>query len=252
MKKYFVCALAALSFTACVNEDGLLSETKGYINLNVNADNEMVVTRAEQTVSDLSNWTINIKKGGNAAANWTATQGYAAGTDYSAEVYNYADDDAANKANNGWGDARYSGATENNFEVKAGQSTTVNIDCGTAKNTKVTATFADGFTSLVTNYNITLAGRGLTFNSTNASSANAYYAANTNVSYTLTYTYKGTEKKVENCSLNTGNAGTATNILVNANDNGTIALNITYDDAWTTGNEQSITIDAATGAQVTE
>ena len=51
MKKYFVCALAALSFTACVNEDGLLNETKGYINLNVNADNEMVVTRAEQTVS---------------------------------------------------------------------------------------------------------------------------------------------------------------------------------------------------------
>lgn len=251
MKKYFVCALAALSFTACVNEDGLLSETKGYINLNVNADNEMVVTRAEQTVSDLSNWTIIIKKNGTPAASWSSTQVYAAGTDYSAEVYNYVDDNAAIAANNNWGAARYEGATSNTFKVEAGKTTNVEINCGKAKNTKLTVTFAEGFTKLekVSDYNVNLTTRNLTFNQNNTT-AEAFYAANQSVPYTLNYKYNNDSKTI-NGTVNTGEAGTATNIMVNANTNGTITLTIKYDDAWTQGTEQSITIDAATGEEVT-
>ena len=261
MKKFFVCALAALSFTACVNEDGLLSESKGYINLNVNTDNEMVVTRAEQTVgaSELTNWTINIKKGNAAAPEWSTTQVYAAGTDYSAEVYNYVDDNAANNENGGWGAARYYGKTNSNFEVKAGQTTPVEINCGKAQNTKVTVSFTTDFTTLkdnsgnllITDYSVTLQNRSLVFNKDNTLTAAAYYAAKTDINYTLSYKYNGNTKTV-NGELNTGEAGTATNITINANTNGTISLTIKYDDAWNVATDKTITIDAATGAEVTE
>lgn len=258
MKKFFVCALAALSFTACVNEDGLLSESKGYINLNVNADNEMVATRATQTVTDLSKWyvTVSPETVGNTAAGSTTTTGqitanglaaksFKAGG-YKIDVQSHASEAAAYS---GAGEAYYEGTTSQAI-VKG--TNTVTVSCGTAKNCRVKADISNlaDFTQ-ITDLKITASQDGRS-NYDFTSTSTAYFYAAKDISYTISYKYNGESKNTGTKTISSPAAATEYQIIVKTNENGTIQLTITYDDEFATGANEEITIDAATGAEVTE
>ena len=107
MKKIFLAVMAVgMSLTSCMNEEFPNEAKYGYINVNV-ANDPVIATRAETTVSDLSTWTI--------LANNTDLKsvGYKimAGT-YTVTAKNYTDAEAALSANDNWGDAYYEGSTE--------------------------------------------------------------------------------------------------------------------------------------------
>ena len=259
MKKFFVCALAALSFTACVNEDGLLSESKGYINLNVNTDNEMVVTRADnQTVTDLSKWyvTVSPETVGNTAAGSTTTTGqitanglaaksFKAGG-YKIDVQSHTSEDAAYS---GAGEAYYEGTTS---QAIAKGTNTVTVSCGKAKNCRVKADISGlaDFTQ-ITDLKITASQDGRSdydFTSTST----AYFYAVKDISYTIRYKYNGEDKSTNAKTISSPAAATEYQIIVKTNENGTIQLTITYDDVFADGTDENITIDAATGTEVTE
>lgn len=244
MKKYFVCALAALSFTACVNEDGLLSETKGYINLNVNAEENVSVTRG--TVSNTAtDWYVKVNQDEPITVAALAGKAYGAKANNTLTAYNYADMAAALAANDGRGAAYWTGNSEN-FAIEAGKTANVTVDCGAAKNAAFDVVYNDNFKAVATNYNLvaTASSRSLEFNT--MTNGVAYFEAG-KITYTLTATVNS--KNVNVSKDLTLEAGTKTTLTVKANTNGTISLTINYND-MTDADAQEITIDAATGAEV--
>ena len=252
MKKNFLPIIAlALSATACVSDADLdVADNKGYINVSVSADNSME-TRAEQTVSDFSDWAITVRKSSEANdIKWSSGKAFAAGT-YSVTAKRFGGEDRAYTQNNDWGDAYYEGTTTESVTVVAGKSADATIICGQAKNARLKVkvnSLPEAFTEVSVVANNAANTRTLTFNSS-TNNKPAYFMATEQVSYTLKYKYNGTDK------LNSGvitmkGAATENIITVSANDNGLISVTIKYDDAFGNGNSSTITIDAATGNEV--
>ena len=246
MKKFFVCALAALSLTACVNEDGLLSESKGYINLNVNTEESVNVTRGT-VPSTATDWYVKVNSDAAITVAALASKAYSAKTDNTLTAYNFVDMAAALAANNGRGAAYWTG-TSGTFDIEAGKSANVTVNCGAAKNAAFDVVYNDNFKAVATNYNIVAAAgtRSLEFNTT--TNGVAYFEAG-KITYTLTASVNS--KNVNVSKDLTLEVGTKTTLTVKANTNGTISLTINYDEL-TDAAAQEITIDAATGAEVTE
>ena len=257
---YFpICVVLSTMIAACStndelvpgNEDFASEKGVGYIALEgVTAD---VETRAIQTVSDLTAWTVVVTNSEsvekfNGAASGLATQAFdAEKSPYTLTVSNYASLDAALAANSGWGDAWYSG--NNTVTVEKGKTTAVTVACGAADDARLGVSFDASFTSVATGYSITAVKSGvdggLVFNASTPADKYAYYNGGTTVSYTLAYTFGG-ESKSFSRTVALGANGTQKTLNVMLNSNGKVALSITYNDSFTTTTED-ITIDGGSG-----
>lgn len=247
MKKRILPIIAlALSATACVSDADLdVADNKGYINVSVSADNSME-TRASTTVGNINSW---IKKVDDAY--WSVSTGYIAG-EHTVSVSNYASITEALNAKDGWGDMYFEGSSTVN--VIKGETVNAEVDCGTAKNARLSVTFS--LPSVFTNYNVKATTtdterniKDFTFNE-NTTDKYAYFKATEVITYELSYTYDSSSKTV-NGSITMGGKATDNKINISANDNGKITITIKADETFTTGASQTITIDAATGEQVT-
>ena len=240
MKKIYFATLA-LAMTACVsNEDLNPVDNYGYIDVNVSND-PVMVTRGEQSVNDLTGWTIKTQLGESAAEDWTSTKPYKAGT-YKVIAQSHENETAWQSANSSWGAAYYEG-TDNEVIVSAGQTGAAEISCGNAQNARLKVEFS--LVSNFTEYSLK-AERDLVFNASNSETALAYYAATEEVDYTFSYKYNGTPKAKAG-KITMKGAATENIISISSNDNGKISITISYNDTFGKGNSETLTFDAATG-----
>lgn len=247
MKKIYLAALT-LAMTACVSNDDLNPvDNYGYIDVNVSND-PVMVTRAVQNVGNISSWTITTQKGTNTSETWSSEKAYEAGN-YTVVAQNYVDESAWKGANDNYGAAFYQG--EKVVEVKAGETAPAKIECGKAKNAKLTVTIANMPTAFsdVTLTAVRDNSTRLTF--TKENNKEAFFGASETVTYSLSYKYNSTNKAIENQSITMRGAATNNVITISANDNGLISVTITYDDSFTEGNSSTLKFDAATGEKVT-
>ncbi len=282
MKKYFMFAMAAaamLSVTSCMNERDMdlapsqelsAKEGVGYIRLNVSSDDEMA-TRATHSTNatgdevslDASNWTVSVSNA-TLSTNWSgkvsdlASHPFSAATGYTVTASNYANLKAAlaaTPASGDFGDAFYSG-TSAAFEVTAGGTATPTIVCGQAKNAKLAVSL--GTLTGITINSISVVGsdgdggnRTIPFYSvsgqtvTNNTNKVAYFKADDELTYTVTYT---TNSKPGTFSNKITLAEHTSNTLsITSTATGLITLTISYNDEFGTGQTKTVTIDAATG-----
>lgn len=241
-KTFYAMALALVGLSSCTNE--VLNDVDAMGTIVLSVSNDEQVTRAAQTVEDLNAWIVKANDGSKDISLTTASTKVKAGT-YSITANSHTDAAAALAANNGWGAAYYEGSTSD-VVVEAGKTVPATVNCGTAKNARLKVQF-----SLIRNfteYSLT-AERGLVFNSDNAASALAYYAATEEVEYTLNYKYNGTPKEITG-KITMKGAATENIISIASNDNGTISVTVNYDDTFGTGNSENLEFDAATGDEV--
>lgn len=256
MKKTLVILSLAVLACACGQEINTVKVAGdyGYMKLAMSADEAMDQVKSTTVASeDLANWHVTVtgeklQDPFECTANNLASKAFEAGT-YDVEVYNYVDDAAANAANEGWGAARYTGKTEG-VTVEKGKTNPVTVECGKAKNARFTVVFTESFTSIldeeeVASYTFTYSARNIVFSST-TSAKWAYEQASKEVGYTLSYKYGGATKTY-NGTFAMGAAGTEKKVNVMANSNGTITLTITYDETFDAADDETVTIDAATG-----
>lgn len=252
MKKILFAAMAlGMCMTSCMNEEFPNAVQYGYINLNVSND-PTLQTRADQTVSesDLSNWTIKTKFGEEAEQIWGAQKAYKAGT-YVVSAKSHENEEAWRNANDYWGAAYYEG-TDEDVKVTRGETVTAVIECGTAKNAKLTVTIA-GMPQAFKNVEVrAVRAEGKTLTFTGANSKEAFFGAVEEVIYSIHYTYNDSDKEITGKTITMAGPATNNNINITANDNGLINVNITYNDEFTTGTNADFTFDAATGDIVTQ
>lgn len=250
MKKILFAAMAlGMCMTSCMNEEFPNAVQYGYINLNVSND-PTLQTRAVQTVSDITTWTIKTKFGGEAEQSWSENKAYKAGT-YVVSAQSHESEAAWKSANENWGAAYYEG-TDNEVTVTRGETETAVIECGTAKNAKLTVRIVempDAFQNVevraVRNETTTL-----TFNGSEGQQA--FFKAGEEVKYSIHYTYNDVPKIIDNKTITMADAATNNIITIQANDNGLISVNIKYDDSFGEGESEDFTFDAATGDIVTQ
>ena len=239
MKKTIFSIMAlAMAMVSCTNEEIITpAEQYGYINVNVtNEPLEENVAQTRATVADYKTWVVTAGD-----IDLTKDNKVPAGT-YKVTAKSHTNMDAALALEDKWGVAYYEGSAEN-IVVAAGQTATAEISCGKAKNGRITTSF--NLAEVFTDVSIEV-GRELTFNKDNQSKK-AYFEPG-EVSYTLKYKYNGSEEKSIPGAVTVA-AGTEHIISVSSNSNGTITVNITYDDTFANGEDQNINFDAATGNQ---
>lgn len=247
-------AIAALAFTSCSNEVDMFQSVqseKGYIALNVDATEPISVSATRGTVSaSATDWYVKLNNGSQMTVASIAGKAFNASTNNTLTVYNYTSMETALATNSGRGAAYWTG-TSASFDIEAGKTANVSVNCGTAKNAAFSVVFNSTFTAVAaTGYKVTAstgsgdAKRSLVFDASN--STTAYYESGT-LTYTLEASVNG--KNVEVSKDVTLTAGTNTQLTVKSNTNGTINLTITYTD-FTTDTTNEVTIDAATGAEV--
>lgn len=275
MKKFFMCAVAVaatMSLTSCLSEEEVNLENgeKGTINVSIEADNSLATRASVATVTDWyafvdGEGTDNDFGTGETHLQMTdlATTKFPYGT-YSVTVSNFANMAAAHKTNSNLGAAYYEG-TES-ATVRANDATNVTINCGKAKNVKfdVTQTGFDGTeeTGLYfTNVSITsndkeaarITGTGDTNFSALTTSTSAFFQAGTKLGYTINWKKDGTDKHY-NGEITLAGAGTQNYLSLAINADGTITIanttGITYDETWTDGTTQTITVNAETGEKI--
>lgn len=267
MKKYFMCAMAVaatMSLTSCLSEDEMNLENgeKGTINVRIEADNSLATRASVATVTDWyafvdGEGTDNDFGTGETHLQMTdlATTKFPYGT-YSVTVSNFANMAEAHKINSNLGAAYYEG-TES-ATVRANDATNVTINCGKAKNVKfdVTQTGFEGttetglyFTNVVITSNSTEASRTPTL----TTATSAFFQASTTLGYTINWKKDGTDKHF-NGSITLAGAGTQNYLSLAINADGTITIanttGITYDETWTDGTTQTITVNAETGEKI--
>lgn len=260
MKKsiFSTLVLSAMTLCSCMSEEEMfqpLDNSLATIELNISNNEELnVSTRAAQTVLDFTQWYASATKD----AESTPVAGISKASDlvgktfepgsYTFKVSNH-ENLAASLANASSAGAAYYEASVTKDLVKG--VNTLTLDCGTAKNSKITVDWSG--TSGVT---------GLTFNNVTATQDSRTYTYDTsgnsaffdagegkNVSCTLNYTFNGTEKQLPK-DIAVANAATNYKLTIKANSNGTITtITINYDDGFTEGTTETVTIDAATGGK---
>lgn len=260
MKKHFipVCvAVVAAAFTACSSEVETTPAASGEatIVLNVSNDSEMKVatTRASVTSSDLSKWAAKVTKNSEAEQTTTADQlsgmTFKKGDAVTITVSNYKDLATA-MPEKAAGNAYYEG-TSDNTTLKAGANP-ITISCGKAKNCRVKATWTNTesikITGIETKQTTDGSARSYTFTSSNT---DAYYYASQNIEYTVHYTFNNEEEKnLTGKSIANPEAAKEYVLNVVSNSNGSITINIEYEDTFDKGKDTTITIDAVTGEEV--
>lgn len=253
MKKLFIlgCAALALVATSCNNESETTLNPEGnygFINLNLGAD-ELLNTRATVSGDDLNNWMVEVNSDAAISASAIASKAYAASNTNTLSVYNYANMDAALAANAGRGAGYWTG-TSDNFVIEAGKSTSVNVDCGAPQNAAFKVVFNETFTSIADeDYKVvaTSGERNIPYDASHLT--DGFFAPTTTMSYTLTGTIGEKAVNITKSDI-TLTAGKRTILTVNANTNGTITLEINYDDF--TNENSSITVDALTGGEAAQ
>jgi hypothetical protein len=240
MKKTIFSIMAlAMAMVSCTNE--VLTDVDGYGTIVLSVNNDETVTRSAKAVADLNGWIVKANNGSENISLTTASTKVKAGK-YIVSAKSHASE---NEALTGWGAAYYEG-TSGEVTVTAGQPADAVVNCGTAKNARLKVQFS--LISNFTEYSLT-AERGLVFDSENAASALAYYAATEEVEYTLSYKYNNTPKEITGTITMKG-AATENIISIASNDNGTISVTVNYDDTFGTGNSENLEFDAATGEEV--
>ena len=265
MKKFFLCAVAVaatMSLTSCLSEEEVNLEkgSKGYISVNVSADNELA-TRATQQVAAVGEWFAVVNNGTSnvygtdaekkAIGETLASTPFAPGT-YSVKVSNYANLAAAYTANNNFGDAYYEGEATGQT-VETAKTKEVSVACGKAKNAKFVLDYT-AFAGTLNNVAVTATSHNVTFAKNASTLANAaYFNAAEELNFTINYEINGNTGKTYAGTFTMGNAATLNTLKIKSNTNGTISIiSITYDDDFTTpGTTTEVEIDAATGAVVT-
>lgn len=243
MKKTIFSIMAlAMAMTSCTNE--VLTDVDGYGTIVLSVNNDETVTRSAKAVADLNGWIVKASNSSEEITLTTASTKVKAGK-YTVSAKSHASAADALTVNDGWGAAYYEG-TSGEVTVEAGQPAVAIVNCGTAKNARLKVQFS--LINNFTEYSLT-ADRGLVFNSDNAASALAYYAATEEVGYTLKYKYNGAEKTISG-KITMNGAATENIISIASNDNGTISVTINYDDTFGTGNSENLEFDAATGDEV--
>ena len=243
MKKTIFSIMAlAMAMTSCTNE--VLTDVDGYGTIVLSVNNDETVTRLAKAVADLNGWIVKASNSSEEITLTTASTKVKAGK-YTVSAKSHASAADALTVNDGWGAAYYEG-TSGEVTVEAGQPANAIVNCGTAKNARLKVQFS--LVSNFTEYSLT-ADRGLVFNSDNAASALAYYAATEEVEYTLRYKYNGTQKEITG-TITMNGAATENIISISSNDNGTISVTVNYDDTFGTGNSENLEFDAATGDEV--
>lgn len=251
MKKLFtLIATAALVLGSCTSEKPEWAEEtiqdKATINLSITNDDAMVITRAEQT-ADNNAWYAKVGSEAMAAASSIVGKAYNPG-DYTITVANFATESAAYEAYEGAGSAYY---TAQKSVTLAKGANTVSIECGTAKNSKLTIdwTGTTGISGLAMN-SVTAKQEAKSRTYSYTAAGSAFFYAGTDITYTIAYSYNGADKQIDG-TIAAPAAATEYKLNVSANSNGSITtLTITYDDAFAAGETTTITIDAATGAKV--
>ena len=268
-------ALAALTFTSCSNEVDMfqtIGSEKATIDLNVSND-VLMATRASTGIDaeDYAKWLVNVSPNANATnpgttteTGWISASPSTTGTcignrtfntgDYTIEVRNYSDADAAYKANDDRGDAYYVGSV--NKTLTKG-SNTVTIDCKQAQNCRITVNLSDLVAvNTIINPSVTVTQDSRVKACPALEDGDTgYFIPGEPLSYVLNYWYKApgettaTEKHSTSVSIESPAIHTEYSIVATTTDTGKIVLTIECDGYFNPVNQPTITIDAATGKE---
>lgn len=276
MKKYFFSALAAvamLNLTSCLSEEEVnltKGETeKGYINLNLSADNTLMTRATVQNWGEgafnASSWWVTVTPQSPATDTYSGQIGteskglavtpFGAGN-YTVAVSNYETLKDALEINSNLGVAYYAGSTEANaVTVTAGGTATPMIACGTAQNAALSVNVASAFSGIsgatINSLTVTDGVRDddVVFvdreNSVSILNTPAYFPASTTLNYSVNYTINTVTKTY--LGTITLDRATTNTLSITSNQNGSITIQISYDDTMTQDKTQTITIDAASG-----
>lgn len=265
MKKIFIFAAALAAMTACnknVLAPGLSDEDYGFIALNLDADTEIVATKAQTTVEKNGseyNVTLYKKDGSNFTTVWTKDYKDIAASNLKqpagtykiyAENYTVAESLAAN---NNYGDVRVTGNTDE-IDLAAGATEPATVACSPV-NAKVSIAYADGFTTTFTSPTVYINGdrRGaleMTPYSTETNADNsksiAYFSeTTTTITYSLTATVNSTEKTWNGNFTITPQKWNK--ITFSSQNNGSFEITITADDQITEVETVPVNLDPLEG-----
>ena len=170
-----------------------------------------------------------------------------AGT-YTITAQSHDSEEAANTLNT-YGEPYFYGTSTET--ISAGQSKDVTINCGKAKNSKLTLVNSLN-TSVFTNIklNATSPNRELSLSTQNPS---AFYSTGTKVSYNISYKYNNSQAETvikdngQDFTITIAEAAKDYQIKLSSTDNGTINVTVTFENTFGEEESASITIDAATG-----
>lgn len=257
MKKIYLAALT-LAMTACVSNDDLNPvDNYGYIDVNVSND-PVMVTRAEgdPEVENLNAWTIIATNSTGANVEYDKTNKYIKVNEgsYTIKASNYSNAGQALLANEGLGDAYYEGSAT--CEVSPGSTTSVKIECGQAKNSriKLLSTLDDAFSNVKLNV---IGERQKSLNINDVMYFNIGEGG-TQISYNITYTHNlagnvtlpATNSASNYFTLRLDNPAYEYQIRLSSNSNGIIYVTVTWNTSFTESISQTIQFDAATGEKV--
>lgn len=268
MKKLFTFALAAatlVGFSACSNDEENALSDKGYINLNVTAD-QIVATRAAVDAPVAEWYALVTNSDGTPVFGTTASKdliGTALAStkltagQYKVAVSNYANEAGWKAANSGYGNAYFTGSyydatTETDYvTVVAGTTKNISIACGKAQNARFSIA-SGGFagSALTVTANDATNNRSLTFSKAAGTISNvAYYDASVTLALKIEYTINNKSNTL-NKNLTLGGAGTNNTLTISSDQNGYISVSITYDSDYAEGGQtQTIEIDSSTGGE---
>ena len=242
MKKILFAAMAlGMCMTSCMNEEFPNAVQYGYINLNV-SNNPVMVTRA----GGEPEWQFSATKDGESYTNIASGANKVPAGTYTITAQSHDSEEAANTLNT-YGEPYFYGTSTET--ISAGQSKDVTINCGKAKNSKLTLVNSLN-TSVFTNVKLNATSpRVLSLSTENHS---AFYSKGTEVRYNISYKYNGSHAETvikngdQDYTITIAEAAQDYQIKLTSTDNGTINVTVTYDNDFGTV-EKDFTFDAATG-----
>ncbi|MGM9736346.1 MAG: DUF4493 domain-containing protein [Candidatus Cryptobacteroides sp.] len=263
MKKIFIFVAALAAMTACnknVFSPAISEEDYGFISLGLDADTEIVTTKASTTVTkEESGYNVTLYKHNGSAFDAVWTKEYkdiqdsdlkvVAGT-YKIYAENYTEAESLS-ANENYGAVRVTGSSEE-FTVTAGGTSQANVAC-TPVNAKVSTAYAEGFTATFTNPSVSIsdASRNLTmtpYDESTKTGSIAYFSESTSsINYSLTATVNSVQKTWKGTSNIT--ARKWNKITFSSTNKGSITITITADDEITDVATVSVDLDPLDGEQ---
>lgn len=244
----YIVAIAVVTLCQACQQDDSLASGQGHICLSLSAD-DALQTRAQQDVADPSSWYAVVTDATSTLydaqiGDVLGARDFDAGT-YDIAVRNYDNAEAALASNDGWGDAYHEGAA-NDVEVSAGGTAYVHIACGRALNAKFRLNYTT-FSGIIDAVAVT-SPKVITFaHSDGTLSRDAFFAPNTSLAFTITYTIAGETKTTEPQTLTLGGAATVSTLVIKSDINGNIAVSLTCDNEFEGDSDADIIINGTTG-----
>lgn len=253
MKKFLlstVALVALVSFSSCSNDlDVNPSEQDGLATIRLNISSDIDFVSQTRATANNTEWYAQMDDQTQGKVSDLIGENYTLGN-HNITVSNYPSQASAMSANSGAGAAYYEKVKQ--VTLRAGVNS-VSIDCGKALNCRLKADWSgtSGVSGLTVNNVVATqspSSRSYTYTSDGTT---AYFYAGEQIDCVINYTHNGVSKTISK-SFDTPAAATEYHLEVTANRNGTIVtIEITFDDAFSTGDTSSTTIDAATGEEVT-